>query len=82
MKPRRTLALRPWKIVEDSAWTLAQKLDKPVSNSTAVFGVKWCCCRFKVYELEYEGRHYCRCGYPIKSYAISADFGLDICNVW
>ena len=31
--------------------------------------VKWCCCRFKVYALECEGQHYCRCGYPIKSYA-------------
>ena len=32
--------------------------------------MNWCCCRFKVFALEYEGRHYCRCGYPIKSYAI------------
>jgi hypothetical protein len=70
MKPRRTLALRPWKIVEDSAWTLAQKLDKPDPNRRVAFGVKWCCCRFKVFGLEHGGRHYCRCGYPIKSYAI------------
>ena len=70
MKPRRALALRPWKIVKESAWKLAKKFDKPDPNSTAAFGVKWCCCPFKVFELEYEDRHYCRCGYPIKSYAI------------
>jgi hypothetical protein len=32
--------------------------------------VKWCCCRFKVFALECDGQHYCRCGYPIKRYAL------------
>jgi hypothetical protein len=31
--------------------------------------VKWCCCRCKVFALNNDGQHYCRCGYPIKSYA-------------
>ena len=31
--------------------------------------MKWCCCRCKVFALNNDGQHYCRCGYPIKSYA-------------
>jgi hypothetical protein len=39
------------------------------SHERASGSAKWCCCRFKVFALECEGQHYCRCGYPIKSYA-------------
>ncbi len=39
-------------------------------SASEQWNVKWCGCRLKVFALKYEGRHYCRCGYPIKSYAI------------
>jgi hypothetical protein len=69
------------RVVDDSARKLAQKLalrsghsDQSSSrfgrSAAEPWGVKWCGCRFKVFALEYQGQHYCSCGYPIKSYAI------------
>jgi hypothetical protein len=46
-----------------------QSSDCSVSRAAGSGSIKWCCCRFKVFALECEGQHYCRCGYPIKSYA-------------
>jgi hypothetical protein len=46
-----------------------QSSDCSNARSAGSWSVKSCCCRFKVFALECEGQHYCRCGYPIKSYA-------------
>jgi len=46
-----------------------QSSDFSDARASGSWNVKWCCCRFKVFALECEGQHYCRCGYPIKSYA-------------
>ncbi len=86
MKPGWTWSLRPRKAVEDAGHDLAaerngvgarQQGTQP-NQSSAYLGrraagswsVKWCGCRLKVFELEYDGQHYCRCGYPIKRYSI------------
>ena len=37
MKPRSALKLWLWTVVEDSAWKLAQKLDKHNPNRTSGF---------------------------------------------
>jgi len=45
-----------------------QSSDCSDAQAAGSWNVKWCCCRFKVFALDCEGQHYCRCGYPIKSY--------------
>jgi|SRR5262245_41519983 len=46
-----------------------QSSDCSDARTAGSWSVKSCCCRFKVFALECEGQHYCRCGNPIKSYA-------------
>jgi hypothetical protein len=71
----RNLAQRLDKPVHDTGAVLRSGHSDHPSNrfgrsASEPWNVKWCRCRFKVFALEYEGRHYCRCGYPIKRYAI------------
>lgn len=52
------------------AWHSDQAFDRFGLSASEPWTVTWCRCRLKVFALEHEGRHYCRCGYPIKRYAI------------
>jgi hypothetical protein len=64
------------KVANTGAPTTSQQRAQP-DQSSDCFGPraagssseKWCCCRFKIFVLDCDGQHYCRCGYPIKSYA-------------